>query len=469
MSNVWWRSPTSRVGLLLGSVAVLTIVGQAVAPAPGPAPTTVVVPITSLALVCPALPASSPGYTLSLKAALRDGSGTATMELRAKRTTKATVKNGSVRALSVTKSATGLVLAKGSAASRLVADASITGSTASTRGYATYACQPPSASQWLVGGSSLPGRNATLTIANVDDAAATANVEVWTDRGKSGARSLNGVAIPPRSIIQLSLALVEPGHPIYAVHVIATSGQVSSAIIDRGQTGLTSLGLDAIAPSNEPQREQIVGVIPDGAKTARVAIVSPEIPTTVRVSLLTQDGEFALAGAEAIALDADKLQIITLPDDALIGDVAVIVRADDPVAAGASFLLNLRGGSDLASAVSMAPIYRAASFTVDSTVSMATALLYSDRATTAVVISGFGATQTGTTVYLKARQIARVKLVAGSGTARLITIEPGMDGVVSGAVLLQRASVGIVASTLQPLLSLRGYVAVPPVAPALSR
>lgn len=465
----WWRKPRDRVTLLLGSFVTLTVVGQLLAPAAQPAGTTVVVPISSLALVCPSLPADQPGYALDLKAALRAGRDHAKLQVQAKRTTTVKVNADAVRVQQVTKAATGIVFADGAAAPQLVADAGIVGTAVTTRGFASYACQPPSASQWLVGGSSVAGRTSTLTIANIDDAAATVNLEVWTDKGKSGARSLEGVQIPAHSRTQLALTLVEPGRTIYAIHVIATAGQVSTAIIDTGQRGLVPLGIDAIVPSDEPSKEQFVGMIPDGAKDARIAFVSPGAPTTVRASLLTQDGEFALAGAEAVAVDADQLNVVDIPNDAMTGDIAVLVRADDPVIAGAAFSLTIRGGSDLASAASLAPIYRAASFTVDASVTKVTALLRSDRDTGVVVVSGFGRAQVRRVVQLKADRIERVPLVGSSGTARLFAIEPFLDGVVTGALLLQRASAGMVATSVQPLTSLRGFVAVPPVAPAQSR
>ena len=321
----------------------------------------------------------------------------------------------------------------------------------------------------MIGGSAVPGRSAILTIANVDDAPASVNIEVWTDKGKSGARSLEGVEIPPRSRQQLPLTLIEPGRTMYALHVVATSGQVSAAIVDRGQQALTSLGVDVIAPAPEPNRVQIVGIIPEGARGARLAFVSPGVPTTVRVSLLTDDGEFALADSEALAIDADRLNLVELPDDALIGDVAVILRADDPITAGAAFSLNLRGGSDLASAPAMAAIYRAASLTIDAGVSKATAMLRTDRPTRVTIVSGFAGQQTRRSVDLRPDRITRVALVNASGANRLVSIEPELDGVVTGAVLLQRASVGMVATSVQPLLSIRGFVAVPPVAPERSR
>ena len=469
MTTPWWRKPFDRVTLLLGATVAIAVVGQLAAPVREAAPKTIVVPISALALTCPALPAETSDYAVALKVALRGGNQPARVALQSARQSVASVKPGAIRALGVKRSAAGLVTASGTSASQLVADASIVGKTGPTRGYATYACQPPSASQWLVGGSAVAGRSSTLSIANVDDVPASVNIEVWTDQGKSGARSLEGIEIPARSRTLLALTLVEPGRSMYAVHVMATSGQVSAAIVDRGQEALTSLGVDVIAGSPEPSVSQVVGIIPAGARNARIGFVSPDVPTTVKISLITDDGEFALAGAEALAIDADVLTFVDIPEDALVGDLAVRLRSDDPVLAGSAFLLNVRGGPDLASATPMSPIYRAASFTIDGGVSKATALLRADRTTQVVIVSGIGPTQKRTTVTVGADNIVSVPLVNKSGEPRLIAIEPAQDGLVSGSVLLQRASQGMVATSVQPLLSIRGFVAVPPVAPASSR
>lgn len=469
MTTPWWRKPFDRVTVLLGATVLIAVLGQVAAPERDAPATTVVVPISALALTCPALPADTPGYSLALKTALRGGNQEARVALQGVRQSIARVKPASVRSLPVKRSAAGFVSASGTSASQLVADASIVGTTPQTRGFATYACQPPSASQWIVGGSAVPGRNSVLIIANVDEIAASVNIELWTENGKSGARSLEGIQIPARSRTVLPLTLVEPGRSIYAVHVIATSGQVSAAIVDRGQEALTSLGIDVVAGAPEPSISQIVGIIPAGAKGARIAFVSPDVPTTVRISLITDDGEFALADAEALAVDADVVNIVELPEDALVGDLAVRLKSDDPVLAGSAFVLNVRGGPDLASAPAMSAIYRAASFTVDGSVSKAVALLRAERTTDVTIVSGVGNDVKRTSITVRPDQIVSVPVVTKSGLPRLISIEPAQDGIVSGVVLLQRASQGMVATSVQPLLSIRGFVAVPPVAPASSR
>ena len=465
----WWRRPIDRSVYMIGGTLVVAAAGQFLMPPAPPVPTTVVVPITSLALACPALPGDTPGFSIAAKGALIDGQGQASLELQAKRSSKATVKGSDVRVVFVDHSSAALFSAEGSSASNLVADASIAGTSSSTRGYASYACQPPSASQWLVGGSSQAGRISVLDIANVEATPATVDVDLWTEAGKSGARSLAGIQVPARSRLQLSLALVDPGRRMYAVHVVATSGQVSSAIFDRGQKALSSLGVDVVTAVNSPLASSIVGVIPDGSSSATLGLLSPGTATSVRVSLITSDGTYALAGAENLTLDGDKLMLITIPDDALAGDVAVQVQADSPVMAGVTEQVTIRGGSDLASAAMLAPIFRIASLTVDSAVSQATALLYSDVDCNVTITLRTGTDVSTKLVAVKAGEVRRVKLVGGSGDLHVVSIEPSVDGVVRGAVLLQRASMGAVASSVEPLSSLRGYVAVPPVAPAITR
>jgi len=467
--TAWWRKPVDRSFLMIGGTLLVAGAGQLlVAPTP-PTPTTVVVPISSLALACPALPGDTPGFSIAVKGVLLDGGRTAALDLQSSKPSKTTIKSGDVHTTFVTHSSSALYTAAGISASNLVADASIAGTSTTTRGYASYACQPPSASQWLMGGSSEAGRISVLDIANVEATPATVDIELWTEAGKSAARSLSGIEIPARSREQLSLALVDPGRAMYAVHVVATSGQVTSAIFDRGQQALSSLGVDVIPGAGGPLASAIVGVIPEGSTSAVLGLLSPGTATSARVSLITGDGTYGLAGAENLTLDADKLTLVKIPDDALAGDVAVMVQADTPVLSGVTERVTIRDGSDLASAAMLAPIFRTASMTIDSAVSQATALLYSDVDCTVTVTVRTGKDVTTKSGLVKAGQVQRVKLVGGSGALHVVSISPSVDGVVRGSVLLQRASVGAVASSVEPLTSLRGYVAVPPVAPSVTR
>ncbi len=450
-------------------MAVFTVGGQLAMPKTPPAAGTVVVPISSLGLVCPTLPADSPGLSIAVKGALLAGSQPASLQLQARRPINFTVKPEGVTTVAVAHSAAAMFSASGPAASQLMADASIAGNSSSTKGYATYSCQPPSSSQWLVGGASTVGRTDLLSIANVDDTTADVDIEVWSESGKSSARSLHGVEIPPRSVKQLSLALLEPDRAMFAIHVVASGGQVTSNILSLGQHALSSLGIDVIAPVSSPLASALVGVIPNGTTKAVLGLLSPGSPTAARVSLITSDGMYPLAGAENLTLDADKLLRIPLPDAALVGDVMVLVQADAEIVSGVTSVIGIKGGTDLASEAMLSPIYRAASVTVDPSVSEATALLYSDVATSVTVRLRTGSITTSQRLPLKAGVVTRARLVAGAGQAHLLSILPDVDGVVSGSVLFARASMGMAASSVEPLVSIRGYVAVPPVQPDVSR
>ncbi len=465
----WWRRPGLRSLVMLGTTVVIAAAGQRAMPASAPVPNTVVMPISSLALTCPGLPADTPGLSIAVKGALLQGPRGASLTLQSSNPQTSAVRAAGVTSVHVMHTATALFSAVGGAASQLVADASIAGTSATTKGFAAFACQPPSASQWLVGGSSKVGRTSMLSIANVDATAATVDIDVWSETGMSSARSLQGITIAPRSVKQLPLSLVEPDRAMFAIHVVASSGQVASEVIDRGQRALASLGIDAIAPVSTPLASALVGVIPEGASNATLALLSPGTPTAARVSLVTSDGTYPLAGAENLTLDADKLRLIPIPDAALAGDVMVLVQADGAVVSGVSEQLSIKGGADLASASMMSPIYRLSSLTADSTVTAATALLYSDVATDATVVVRTGSAESTQTVHLRPGRVTRVTLIARPGQTRLISIRPAVDGVVSGSVLLERNTLGMTGSSVEPLTSLRGYVTVPPVAPDVSR
>lgn len=468
-ARVWWRRPLDRSFLMIGGLAALAGLGQWLTPPAPPTQQTVVVPISSLALVCPALPADSDGFEVIAKGAVTDGRGSARVEVQTARRSFGPIRDAEVRVTGIRRSGTVVYTAEGTSAPKLVADASIVGTTRATRGYATYACQPPSTSQWLVGGGSTSGRTSVLSIANVEGTPATIDVEAWTELGKSGSRLLTGVEIPPYSRRQVTLAQLEPGRRMFALHVTATSGQVTSAIFDRAQQALVSVGADVVSAVSAPLASSVVGVLPNGSTGAVLGVLSPGTATSVRVALITSDGTYSLAGAENLAIDGDKLTLIPIPDDALTGDVAVQVQADSPVIAGVQSKVYLRGGNDLASAPMLAPLYRVASVTVDATVSLATALLYADVDTVVDISVRTGSRIERSAITVRAGQVRRVKLLGGQGETHVVSIEPQVDGMLRGAVLLQRGSAGMVASSVEPLMSLRGYVTVPPVAPATSR
>lgn len=469
MNSTWWRSPATRSGLLVGATLVLAVGGQFAMPAQPKPAATVVVPISSLALACPALPAGTPGLAVTMKAGLLGEATGSTLDVQSMPTQHAAVPSASVVTLAVRRPGAALVQAQGAAAPLLVADASILGTTATTRGYATYGCAAPSASQWLAGGATVVGRTSVLDIANIDATAAVVDVDVWSEAGKSAARSLQGLEIPPRSVRAIDLSLIDPGRASYVVHVLAASGQVTSAIVDRGQQALASLGIDVVEPAARPLASGLVGVVPGGSTDATLSLLSPGVPTAVQVSLVTSDGTYPLAGAENLTLEADRVLRIPIPNDALTGDVAVLVQADTPVMAGVGEILDLKGGGDLASEPFMAPIYRNASITVDAGVSRATLLLYSDTAIDATVIDAVGGSRSQRTVHVRAGIVTRVRVVDGHGRTHLLSVLPAADGIVSGSVLLEAASVGMDATSVAPLTSVRGYVAVPPVAADVSR
>ncbi len=469
MKTFWWRKPVDRSVTLLGTVALVAVVGQLALPAQAPARTMVVVPIESLALVCPALPANMSGYAVHVHGALTDTGTPAVLDLQTPKGTRSTVRAPGVTTVGVTRSGSALFSAQGASATELVAGAEVLGTTSPTRGYATYPCQPPTVSQWLIGGATTPGRTSVLYIANVDATQATVDLDVWSDLGKSSARSLSGITIPPRSVEPVSLALVEPARAMYVVHVTATSGQVTSAMLETGQKALASLGVDVVPSVQAPMTQSVLGVLPAGTKWAHLGLLSPGTATAVHVSLVTSDGTYPLAGAENLALEADKVTLVSIPDDALVGDAVVRVEADAPIVAGIGAQLIEHGAADLASMPMMSTINRVASITVDAGVSEAMALLHSSSACSVTLrVTSGGATSTKT-VSLAPYTITRVKLFGGSGTSRIVTVAPSSDGVMSGSVLLRRSSAGGVGTTVEPLVSIRGYVAVPPIAPDIAR
>lgn len=465
----WWRRPVDRVTYLVGAVGFTAVAVNLAAPAREAAPETVVVPISTVALVCPALPGATDGLSVALKGTLRTGEESARLHTQSMTPVHRTLRSGAIATMVLAQDATGYANAEGAAAQELVADSSLYGTTPQTRGYATAACQPPSAGQWLVGGSTLPGHSTSLFIANVDDTPAVVDVDVWTDKGHAVTRSLRSLTIPAQSRKRISMTTVEPGRSLYAVQVQALSGQVAAALVHDAKQALASLGIDIVATSGVPAREVRVGVLPTETRGAALGIVSPTTAATASVSIVSNDGEYVLAGYENIELEAGRLARVDVPDDAFATAATLVVRSTHPVIAGASLALASNGGTDVASAAALQPVNRSASLTIDGSIASAYALLTATRDTTVRVRVFTGARSTTQTALVRADRITRVRLVNATGPARLVSVEPAIDGVLSGSVLLTRVAGKARATSLQPLVSVQGVVAVPPIEPAIAR
>lgn len=203
------------------------------------------------------------------------------------------------------------------------------------RGLVAGACQSPSTSTWLVGGSTDVGASAVLVLANVGATAVTVDLAAWGSVGPVDAPT--GIVVAPQSVERVVLEGALITDPRLALRVTAAGGTVAANIQTHALDGFVPAGVDVVAPTAAPARELVVpgvaltGTAADGGSAVR--LVNPgEEQATVALTLLGADGEVAVPGAEDVVVDPGAVfdvSLAGLPE----GAYAVAVSADAPVAA----------------------------------------------------------------------------------------------------------------------------------------
>jgi GT2 family glycosyltransferase len=209
------------------------------------------------------------------------------------------------------------------------------------RGLAAASCLEPSASTWLVGGSTEIGSSALLVVANPGRTPAEVSLDVW---GPTGALDAGGAAtflVAPGAQRGVLLEGVAAEQRRIAVHVTAAGGLVSAHLQDSRLQGFTPAGTDLVTAGAAPATRQVVGgvVVPDSSveqpDAALVRVLAPGDDRAVaRLTVLGPDGPVSLPGAESLELGPGEVTDVSLAG-LPAGAYTVVVDADVPVVAGA--------------------------------------------------------------------------------------------------------------------------------------
>jgi hypothetical protein len=175
---------------------------------------------------------------------------------------------------------------------------------------------------------------AELLLVNLDQDSATADLEIFADRGRVVPNGSRGIVVPPNSsrIVSLSSFLDDPA-PL-GVHVSSSAGRLSAYVRQRSFQGTGATGAEWVVPASEPaQTVTIPAVLPD-ARNSRLVVVNPgEQSTSVTVEALGAEGAVTIAGAESLELPGQSTRVLPLPDDFADAPVALRLTAAQPVTA----------------------------------------------------------------------------------------------------------------------------------------
>jgi Family of unknown function (DUF5719) len=200
------------------------------------------------------------------------------------------------------------------------------------RGLSGAHCVAPATDWWFAGAEGRVGFTDTLTLANTAPTAALVSVTVWSDKGPVANTQLDSVRVPARSVVHLPMASVAPDAASLVIHVHATSGAVSAALLDRHTSALRSNGGDNLPPTTPPARSAILAGFAPGAGPRYVIVGNPTgVDAMVTMKLITRSGTFTPTTASQIDVPAYRTRAVSLSAAFGSSPGAVEVTSDQPV------------------------------------------------------------------------------------------------------------------------------------------
>lgn len=218
----------------------------------------------------------------------------------------------------------------------------------SLAGLAGAACQKPTSEQWLLGGSTVTGRESLLILSNPSKVAAIVDLQVYSEAGALDGPGLAGISVAAGKTELIQLASIAPKTTSFAIHLKARGGSIASWLQQKTQRGLSAEGVDFVGPSPSFGTEQVIpGVLVRGTKTAKKLIADNadylDLKPTLRVYVPgDKDATFT---AQIMSSDQKSLGTVIQQtvaagrvaefgiDDLVDGDYVAFIKADQPIGA----------------------------------------------------------------------------------------------------------------------------------------
>jgi hypothetical protein len=345
------------------------------------------------------------------------------------------------------------------------------GTTANTHGVASTPCTAPDTDFWFLGADPGNKSSALVNLFNSDQLAAQVNLTAYSVTGPAGSAATQlgqGLLVPPggqHDTIDLA-GFNDTGDPT-ALHVVATAGRVSAALMD--SDGL--LGRDFILAQKPAAHLMLPGVPAPGSKPAsamklQLLLFSPN--TDADVSLHWIGASKIAPTVTAPHLTAGKVQQVDIsgvPAPGEAGALQVDSTGDVPILA--AIKVTAEGGSDTAY-LSPVPALAGESVVADDTSGSIIELTNNSMQSAQVKVTVETATGAPApqTVTVPAQSTKPVTLQAPKGaTSFAVTVTP-LDG--ASAIYAARVMGGGGTLTIQPMASALETVQIPAVRADLS-
>jgi hypothetical protein len=218
--------------------------------------------------------------------------------------------------------------------------------TESVAGYLATECGDALNEQWLVGGSTMTGRDTILTISNGSDVEARIDIDIWGSQGKIDAPGSRGIVVAPMTQRSYSVAGFAPDEPSPALRLTSSGAAVWATLQTTAVRGLVPGGLDRIGPVAMPATSLAFPIIRIPSEDSiGSALIDPGYSDIVAAIRFLAPGESNAAASITLdpAGDGDSLTIATtigagstldIPLSELeAGDWSVTIESDQPLVA----------------------------------------------------------------------------------------------------------------------------------------
>jgi hypothetical protein len=338
-------APLLAAVALAGAVVAAQLTGSTAVPSP-PASTRTA-PVTDTTLVCPYIAGGAHGSNTVTTGVIADTAKALSPPSTATGAVTATFLRGTASHAVVVKPAPALrvtsgptsagplaVRAIGSIAATTVADQVTITKTGRFRALTDSRCSSPSADWWFAGADGRVGYSDQLVLANPSGTGADVTVSVWSTKGALSPPRLASVPIAAQSSVIIAIPSVAPDAATLALHVHATSGAVTAALLDQRVSGVNPAGSDWVPPTRPPAHAQVVAGFPASPGPRSLVLADPgALDATVSIRVVSSSGSFAPSGINQVVVHAGQTQVVDVTKalDGVTG--AVTLSSDQPVVA----------------------------------------------------------------------------------------------------------------------------------------
>jgi hypothetical protein len=339
-----------RRASIIATVVVLVVLAGLAAVTGSTAPRSSVAnassaPVTSAVLVCPDITGSPPG-TIS-RASIADVAPALTPPSHSTGTVSTTVLAGSkskpkavqpapaVVIHSVTKTTQHVeVNATGSVAASTAGDVVVESATGRSRAMSAVRCAAPATDWWFTGADGRVGFSDLLFLSNPSQTPAEVGVSLFGQNGPHDNTTLESFPVGAHATKRITVASAAPDIANVGIHVHATSGAITAAVLERRSSGLKSNGGDFIPATAPPATGALVSGFAPGKGPRYVVVTAPgDQDATVALHLVTASGTFQPSGINQVVVRAGHTKAVSISSQLGQSAGAALLTSDQPIVA----------------------------------------------------------------------------------------------------------------------------------------